>query len=324
VFQYIAYGVRLLSDTAFPELDPHTRAPQNQQISIQVRLRDTADDAPVTAGWFSKSTSPNGRNVALWGKLEGGYLLRYPGLADFFIDHTGRQLRCAHIEPGTSPAILRHLLLDRVLPLVLNLLGHDVLHATAVETPAGVCAFIGPAGAGKSTLAASFAAAGYTTFCDDCLVIQLNGEILCAPGYPGLRLWSDSLAALDPPRVQPSNVAGCCSKFRIIIKGRQGHHGLRPLVAIYRIDRSAAGELGMSTVRIERLQGHEAFMELVSSAYVFDVTEPRTLIRHFHFVGGLVARVPAARLLLPNNLALLPAARRAILNDLRNSLINSN
>jgi len=321
MFQYCLYGIGLSSDTALPELELFAAATAAGQISINVRLGNTdADTGYLTAVcWFLRSTLSNGDNWALCGKIEGGYLLRYPGFADFIVDRAGRELRCARIDSGTSPQTLRHLLLDQVLPLVLNLLGRDVLHATAVDTPGGVCAFIGPAGAGKSTLAASFAAAGYSTFCDDCLVVGRNGGIICTPGYPGVRLWRDSFAALGNHLVKLSDVANYTSKCRIVSNTGQFPDDPRPLIAIYRISRPADGEPPLSTAHVEPVTGREAFMELVSSAYVLDVTEPATLVRHFRFIEQLVAQVPIARLLLPNDFALLPTVRRLILGELDKS-----
>jgi len=316
VFQYSVYGLSLASDTALPELDRFVATPAEATVSINVRLRVVGHSDPGTARWFLRSTLPNGDDWALCGKIEGGYLLRFVGLADFVVDRRGRDLRCTSVEPGASPETLRHLLLDRVLPLVLNLLGLDVLHATAVLTPAGVCAFIGPAGAGKSTLAASFGTAGYAPFCDDCLVVRLNGRILCTPGYPGVRLWSDSFAALGNQPVTSSGVAEYTSKCRIVNTNEEFPTGLCPLIAIYRISRPAAGEPALRTVLIEPLTGREAFMELVSSAYVLDVTEPTTLSRHFRFIEQLVAGVTIDRLWLPNDFAFLPAARRAVLTEI--------
>jgi hypothetical protein len=284
--------------------------------AINLRLRDLSSSDPVTARWFLSSAPSNGADLALLGKIGGGYLLRYPGIADFIVDSSGRELRCARLDAGTSSQTLRHLLLDRVLPLVLNLLGHDVLHATAVDTRAGVCAFIGPAGAGKSTLAASFAADGYRIFCDDCLVVRLEDEILCAPGYPGVRLWSDSFSALGNEPVRTGDMPDYSAKFRVVSSHGHFDSKVRPLIAIYRVTRPAAGERQLSTARIERLARRDAFMELVSAACVFDVTEPSTLARHFRFIEQLVAGVAVARLLLPNDFASLPAARRAVLSGI--------
>jgi hypothetical protein len=316
VFLYSVYGVGLSSDILLPELEQLAGVADGRQISINVRLIDPRTDDRVAARWFSKPIHSDRDDQTLWGKIDGGYLLRYPGLADFIVDRAGRELRCARVERVTSLETLRHLLLDRVLPLVLNLLGYEVLHATAVRAPAGICAFIGPAGAGKSTLAASFAAAGYDTFCDDCLVVGLNGEILCAPGYPGVRLWSDSLAAFGAQRVGHCNVTGYISKSRVVSNHRHFDNNRRPLVAIYHIVRPPAGGQMLGSARIERLAGRDAFLQLVSSSYVFDVTKPSTLVRHFRFIEELVARAPVARLMLPNDFTSLPAARSAILNEL--------
>jgi hypothetical protein len=316
VFRYSVYGLDLASDTALPELDCFAAASAAAAHPIKVHLGVATRRDLGTAHWLLRSALPGGDDLALCGKVEGGYLLRYVGAADFMVDRAGRELRCTRIEPGTSLQTLRHLLLDQVLPLVLNLLGCDVLHATAVETPAGVCAFIGPAGAGKSTLAASFAAAGYSTFCDDCLVVRRNGGILCTPGYPGVRLRNDSLAALGNLPLKAGAIADSISKHRLVIDAGNFPSSPRRLIAIYRIGRQADGEPGLSTARIEPLRGREAFMEAVSSAYVLDVTEPTTLLRHFRFIEQLVAQVPIARLLLADDFTLLRSARHAILSEL--------
>jgi hypothetical protein len=315
VFRYSVYGLELASDTVLPELTS-LAAPEEAVVQIKVRLQLDGRRDPGVPRWILHSALPNGDDWALYGKIEGGYLLRYVGLADFIVECRGHELTCARIEPGTSPQTLRHLLLDQVLPLVLNLLRCDVLHASAVATPAGICAFIGPAGAGKSTLAASFAAAGYTIFCDDCLVLWRIGEIACLPGYPGVRLWSDSSAALGYWGIEPSEVADYTAKRRIV-----GHAGRftgspRPLIAIYRISRPIDPDQVLTTVRIEPLTGRAAFMELVSSAFVLDVSEPATLLRHFRCIEQLVSQIPVAHLMLLDDFALLPAARHAILSDL--------
>jgi hypothetical protein len=312
VLQYSIYGLGLLSDTALPELERLASV----KPDINVRLRVDGHAGPRTARWFLSSTLPGGDHLALCGKIEGGYLLRYLGLADFLIDRLGRELRCARIEPGTSPETLRHLLLDRVLPLVLNLLGRDVLHATAVLTPAGVCAFMGPSGAGKSTLAASLAAVGYAPYCDDCLSVRLSTDVLATPGYPGVRLRHDSFAALGNQRDEPGRMAGYNSKYRTLSTLGPIPTTLHPLIAMYRVQRPADGDAPLIAPRVEPLAGREAFLELVSSAYVMNVADSETLLRHFHLIEQLMARVRIRRLLVPNDFALLPAVRRTILADL--------
>ena len=52
-------------------------------------------------------------------------------------------------------------------------------------------AFIGPAGAGKSTLTASLTDAGCRLLADDALVVSLGPPLLARPAYPGVRLWPE-------------------------------------------------------------------------------------------------------------------------------------
>jgi hypothetical protein len=114
-------------------------------------------------------------------KSDGGYLLRFPKLADFTIDAGGRDINCIEAGDGVTVVTLRHLAIDHVMPRVLNLLGIESLHATAVAAPAGAIAFLGDAGTGKSTLAASFQLTGFESFCDDCLVLRAERSRITAP-----------------------------------------------------------------------------------------------------------------------------------------------
>jgi hypothetical protein len=316
VFRYSVYGLDLACDTELPELNFRGDGPIEAALPINVFLQVGDHYVVPQSSWFLRSARANGDDWALCGKIEDGYLLRYLGFADFIVTEGGRTLRCAYVERGTSAQTLRHLLLDQALPLVLNLLGCDVLHATAVATHRGICAFIGPAGAGKSTLAASIATAGYATFCDDCLVIRRNGSIACLPGYPGVRLWNDSLAALGIQPTKVGRVADYTSKYRIVSERPGLPTSVSPLITIYSVCRQASGEQSLSAACIERLAGREAFMQLVSSAFVLDVTDPSTLLRHFRFVEELVTHVPISRLLLPNDFTSLPGTCRAILSEL--------
>src|SRR5207249_867812 len=137
-------------------------------------------------------------------------------------------------------------LLDQVLPLGLNMKGHETLHATAVLTRLGVCAFTGPTGAGKSTLAASFLLAGYPALSDDCLVLKEdNGQILAEPAYAGLRLWEDAFEALGENHNVSLPVAHYTSKKRLIRAEhlRNFPVNAHPLARIYSLVRPDEAEM---------------------------------------------------------------------------------
>ena len=66
---------------------------------------------------------------------------------------------------------------DRLLqPVILQAVGKQALHASAVVGPSGTIAFCGNAGSGKSTLGFAMRQAGYRQLSDDALVLQLEGD----------------------------------------------------------------------------------------------------------------------------------------------------
>lgn len=318
---YRIYGLSVGCDVELPEATPS--APPADGAAAQVRVRlGVQRRVEEPSRWFNKSPFATGEPFLACAKIEGGYLLRFEGLADFVIDRTGREIVCARKASGISLLTLRHLLLDQTLPLVLNLLGKEAVHATAVLTPHGACAFIGPGGSGKSTLAASFLLAGYPVISDDCLVLEQRDRIFAIPAYPGLRLWQDAVEALSDSSDQPMPVAEYSSKARLLGPRasasfpREPH----PLIRIYRLLRGG-GELEREAVRAPRIAAmtaRQSFIELLWSAFPLDITDRPMLARQFHFFERVVASVPLRQLLVPNDFSSLSAVRQAVLEDLDN------
>lgn len=84
-----------------------------------------------------------------------------------------------------------------VLGAVAWLNGFFPLHASAVAHGDYAIGFTGPAGAGKSTLAAALGKAGMAHICDDTLVAVPCGECLLAlPDGKRAKLWGDALEML--------------------------------------------------------------------------------------------------------------------------------
>ncbi len=319
--RYRVCGLILASDTSFPELSS-TREPEPKaENDILVRLSARHIPFPTPLQWLPPHAFPSEEPWLSCAKIEQGYLLRFHGLADFTVDTQGREI-VGMPEASTSPDTLRHLLLDNVLPLALTLRGHDALHATAVLTTHGVCAFIGPSGIGKSTLAASFLFAGHPVLSDDCLVVREDHEqILATPSYPGVRLWDDALDEFGVDLRMSLPVAHYASKRRPVVRDYPGHFpaDVQPVTRIYSLARPTEEEGSDSTEpRIEPLSSRSGFMELLRSTFMLDSTNRAMWLRQFQFVDRLVSRVPVKRLHIPNRFASLPATRDAILKDLAN------
>jgi hypothetical protein len=240
-------------------------------------------------------------------------------MADFAIDAAGREVAC-FAGAQTSAQTLRHLFIDQVLPLVLNLRGQDALHATSILTQAGLCAFVGPSGVGKSTLAAAFQLEGYPVLSDDCLVVHEEGAgFVATPAYPGVRLWQDTATALGHQDSLAAPVADYTPKRRMTMAGQTNEVFDRawPIVRIYALQRPTDGQEGSTPVPlIEPLPRGTAFLELVASLFRLDPTDRDMLARQFRFVERMLSLVAVRRLLLPNALSALSAVRQAIAADL--------
>lgn len=310
-FSYVVYGHPLISDRRLPELAGEERPCLEGDAFARVKFAPGQDLSPINPKWFLESVYPGGQVWLRCAKIGEGYLLRYCNAADFVLDGRMREILCTHVARGTSEATLRHILLDGVLPLFMNLLGCDALHATAVATRAGVVAFTGPAGTGKSTLAASFVQQGSLLFCDDCLVIEERDQIVGIPGYWGLRLWPDSRRALNA-----EGDGQAAPEFKSRSLGSRAAELLcrepMPLIRIYQLRRAP----GAREPRIESLAGRDAVAQLIQAAYRLDIADKGMLARQLRLLSRLAQQSAVRALVLPSEFSALPAVQRAVLDDL--------
>ncbi len=268
--------------------------------------------------WLLQTSLPDGQPWMWAARHEQGFLLRYVGLADFTVNPRGSEIVLAHAEAVSSRDTLGHLLLDQALPMVLGLRGIPTLHASTVVTPRGVCAFLGPTGAGKSTLAASFSAAGYPALGDDCLAIKEDRGFFAIPAYPGLRLWTDSAESLSPNWSDAPAVAHYTRKRRILTAPAIKSFPARPrrLAVIYSLARESSDNGGPSAAMIEPLRPNEAFLQVLSASFMLDITDRAVLTRNLRFIERLLNAVPVRRLRIPDGFSSLPKVREAVLKDL--------
>ncbi len=307
---YRVSGFAFRSAVVFPELDPAPRAVPRARFV----LASGADGVPQ---WYHRWRGPDGRDWARFGRVADGYLVRFPRLADFRISSRAVEVRCAP-RPGVAAEVWRHLFLHQVLPLVLGQHGYLVLHASAVATPAGAVAFLGGAGRGKSTLAASFWAAGYPLLADDCLRIDLRSSALVAmPSYPAVRLSPEGLRALGLRQA----TARACGRSKVLVASVGGRRLFADapirLARMYVLGRPLASR-GRVAVRIEPLSAREMMTNLIAHLYRLDLggVLRDVLARDFHRLAVAATHVSARRLRVRRGLNALREVREAIAQDL--------
>ncbi len=273
------------------------------------------------AAWTTvPSSDDDGPGLAV-AHRPGAHRLRFEAGGTFVVWDGGRRIT---IQPGATGATdtVRHLLIDQVIPLALSHLGRIVLHAGSVVVQDGeralAVAFIGPAGAGKSTLTASLASAGCALVADDALVVTVAGsELLATPAYPGVRLWPDvaaSISGSEPDDIDDlPRVAEYTEKRRIgLADGWRFAEGHVPLRRVYVLEES-----GDDRVSVGRVGPRDAIVALLSHTYVLDVTDRARLAAQFARVCAASPAVEVRRLSYPRALEHLPAVHAALLNDLR-------
>ena len=236
------------------------------------RLQQPVDVAPFHVWAF-----PDGTEWTLFYRIESGYLLRFPGLADFHVSAEGLRVRCWPM-PNVSDPTLHHLYLNQVLPLILSRQGKLVFHASAVEFEEGAIAFVAESGRGKSTLAACFAISGHRFLTDDGLEVEPTRdgyEIL--PRHPSVRLWDDSQEALLDRHVTSAPPLPFTSKVRFLA-GVHLPHCDQPLPfrrAYFLGDERAQG------ISFRRLSEAQALVEWIKHSFLLDVEDRPMLGDHF-------------------------------------------
>jgi hypothetical protein len=214
--------------------------------------------------------------VAAWGYVQGStHHLGIPGVGRFRF--SGHEV-AATPEPGASDDLLNDAFRRIVIPLALQALGREVVHASAVAAPGGVVALCARSTIGKSTLAYALARRGFPVWADDAVALEREGETFSVLALPfQLRLRPASVTHFgldDAPSVGPMTPEG----------------GARRLAAVCLLQRGEAGPT--EHVKIRRLPPAEAFPAVLDHAYLFCFEGPDRKRRMMRDYLDLTARVP--------------------------------
>ena len=218
-------------------------------------------------------------------------------------------------DPALEPAA-RLFALSAGLGTLLHQRGFIPLHCAAIETPAGCVAFIGNAGDGKSTLAASLSSAGFKLFTDDRLTLHktANAAYVAAPSLPVLHLFEDGsqLAGLDGSGLAVSSYR--FGKHVHIVPGRYAQYP-RAMAGLYFTDWLDEPD---SDPRIVPMGAIDAMMRLrrdVSLAHLVELLGQEKAF--LSWAAALCGSVPAFSLLRPKNAKLHQHCMDLIVRDVQ-------
>lgn len=307
--RYALGGLVLESAVALPEV-PESPG-EVATCSLELAPAAPADEWPDAEGWVRV------------GRVPGGHALDFSGLARFEVNAAGDRIRCTP-APDIPDETIRHLILDHVLPRLLALRGVQVLHASAVVTPAGVIGFVGATGWGKSSLATSLGLEGLPLLSDDALILEtVDGDAWVRGTYPGVRLWPhDVMELLGDAEGAP--VAHYTLKIRFG-PGTAGalsfRGGALPLHRLYVLeppelaDGDGGGEGDDDAIAIAPLSAHEAFLALSRHTFRLELADAAQHRDGFERLTRSPALARTSSLRFPRTRAVMPALYRALLAD---------
>jgi hypothetical protein len=233
------------------------------------------ESAPSTLVWVDYNGTPS----AYFYRDGAEYWAYLPAVGAFRSGSDGQVL--AVPNEGVSEDLVVDTYRRTIAPMTLQLLGRQVLHASAIESPGGVIGFCADSQTGKSTIAFGLARRGYRVCADDALAFEASGPGVRVLELPfSVRLRPASTAYFDVA-VPPAPTLPPDGRISI------GDDGL-PLAALCILSRQEEGQ----GVELSRLPADDVIRKLLPHAYCFSVLEDELKRRTVEQYLAVAGRVP--------------------------------
>ena len=295
-FHYSFFGLRLRSNLRLSRLPLDQDAAHDPDCDLYfgVAPNDRAGSGSELLIYTSSFTDRSGGPaLRVWKTGNGTYLrLDYSDGHQFWLDREGMHVWALWPDTSTAEEATSYLL-GPVFGVMLRYRGTVCLHASAVAINGRAVVFLGPPGAGKSTMAAALSQRGCGVLADDIATIEEKDRAFYVhPAYPGLCLWPDSIELLygrPVPGIAP--ITGGDKKCLSTDEGLRFEAHCLPLDRIYILDYgdSAATSIGGTSAQ-------RAFLSLVANTYANNILDVQMRAQEFAFLGRLVSQVRVCNL----------------------------
>lgn len=286
---YFAYGLRVRSELALPELVESGGA-----ADVNIRFG--------SVGYAATNAPENG---LLWA-TEDEACISFAEIGSFLV-RGGREIVVDPV-PGEDERWVRNAVLGPALGALLYQRGWLTLHASATSVDGEVVAFMADQRWGKSTMAAAMCAHGHRLVADDITAIENDGgRPTVSPGFPLLKLWPEAAAAVGENPAALLEIMPDVHKRGLRTRRESSTESL-PLGCIYVLDHG-------DTPEIEPLPAQEALIEVIRNTYGRRLFQAVRTGPHLHQCADVVNSVPVRRLKRPYSLAVLPDVVRLVEED---------
>jgi hypothetical protein len=229
----------------------------------------------------------------------GAYWLYFPGLANYRFTGTGDVIAVAY--PSARQEWIDDTFYRSVLPLVLQVRGSEVLHASAILTEQGVVAFCATSETGKSTIAYGLSRRGYLIWSDDAVVFDSSKSVVSTIPLP------------FQVRLRPTSAAYFGQQQAVSYTLGDGygtndspHTQPAPLTALWALKQMPPSSTS-DTVTIRQLTSAEAYAGMLPHAYCFSLQNQERKRQMLQTYLDLVIKVPIFELCFPTGIERLPS-----------------
>ena len=288
VFRSRAFGLRVEADRPVPGLAEGSFAGE-ADVRIHFTVPAPSSRGEVTTIQDAADATATNRFVTV---TRAGDVIRfdYRDATSFAIDASGDNVWVAWPDDLTIEDATTYLL-GPVFGYVLRLRGIVSLHASCVTIDGGAVAFIGDAGAGKSTITAAFALAGREVITDDVLTLRRGhgGRLDAVPSYARVRLWSATVEALFGaaealPRIVPTHPDW--DKRYLPLDGPLFATETRPLRLLYVLQRREGAPETLP------MQSRDSLVALIANSYVNYLLDAAMRRTEFELLSDAIRSVP--------------------------------
>lgn len=265
-------------------------------------LPDVSD--PTVQVWHE-----NDGTVCAYGyTVSGQHWMHFPGVGSYcFSSHSDEVI--AFAQPSTRLDWLWDTFYRSVLPMALQMLGKEVLHASAVQTTWGTIAFCAISKSGKSTIAYGLSQRGHSLWADDAVIFEISDRGVWATPIPcEIRLRPASAQYFGLSQADTDNPTSGDFVSQVDVKPV-------PLAAVCVLERGTHS----APVRIRRILPIHAFPAVLSHAYCFSLQDMERKRRMMHAYLALVREVPVFTIRFSAGLETLPQ----ILNSIEQEIIHT-
>jgi hypothetical protein len=298
-FFHNIYGLRLCANRRLPGL---ISQPPGLKADLRVVLREAAhggDDGPqfapdqATVCYVSPYIGDFGVPILKIEKSrgDGAYRIRYDDGTQFIVGAAATAI-LATWPPEMSFEDTVTYLFGPVLGFVLHLRGLICLHASAVVVDGHAVAFLGFAGAGKSTTAATFARLGFPVLTDDLVVLREHGGgYFVQPGYARICLAPDATKSLFGGADALPEIAPNWEKRGLALGDTVPLFAPAacPLRAIYVLSGQATPS---PSQQFKSLSPQESLLAVLPNVFVQYLLTPEQRAAEFPALGRLISAIP--------------------------------